>query len=44
MKPGHGGIFTISVDGDVVAKKTFHGFPETEEIVAAVAKRLQRVP
>jgi hypothetical protein len=36
---GHGGIFTVAVDGDVVAKKTFLGFPSEEEIVRAVAKK-----
>ncbi len=38
--PGHGGIFTVAVDGAVVARKTWDGFPDTEEIVRAVAKAL----
>ena len=30
---GHGGIFTVAVDGRVVARKTWSGFPEEEEIL-----------
>ncbi len=41
MKPGHGGIFTVAVGDAVVARKTFSGFPDNEEIVRAVAKALQ---
>ena len=37
---GHGGIFTVAVEGTVVARKTWDGFPDTEEIVRAVAKAL----
>ena len=40
MKRGSGGIFTVAVDGEVVAKKTFAGFPTEEEIVRAVARRI----
>jgi predicted Rdx family selenoprotein len=40
MKAGHGGIFTVAVDGTIVAKKTFFGFPNEEEIVNAVAKAI----
>ena len=42
LAKGHGGIFTVAVDGEVVAKKTFMGFPEEDEIVHAVAQRLGR--
>lgn len=38
---GHGGIFEVAVDGAVVAKKTWQGFPTEEEIVASVAKVLE---
>ena len=38
---GHGGIFTVAVGGEIVAKKTFMGFPDEEEIVRSVAKALQ---
>ena len=41
MKPGHGGIFTVAVGDAVVARKTFSGFPDNEEIVREVAKALQ---
>ena len=37
---GSGGIFTVAVDGEVVAQKTWRGFPTEEEIVAAVAKKV----
>lgn len=35
--PGSGGIFEVAVDGRVVAKKTYDGFPTPEAVVAAVA-------
>jgi predicted Rdx family selenoprotein len=35
---GHGGIFTVAVDGRVVARKTWAGFPEEEEILREVQK------
>lgn len=35
---GHGGIFEVKVDGAVVAKKTWSGFPSDEEIVQSVAR------
>lgn len=37
---GAGGIFTVAVNGVVVAKKTFHGFPDEGEIVRSVARAL----
>jgi predicted Rdx family selenoprotein len=37
---GHNGIFTVAVDGEIVARKTWSGFPSEDEIVAAVAKRI----
>jgi selenoprotein W-related protein len=37
---GQGGIFEVAVDGRVVAKKTFWGFPNEAEIAAAVGKAL----
>ena len=33
---GRGGIFEVKVDGQVVAKKTYDGFPTNEQIVEAV--------
>lgn len=39
---GHGGIFTVAVDGEIVAKKTFTGFPTEDEVVHAVGERLGR--
>ena len=39
---GKDGIFEVAVDGAVVAKKTWMGFPTEDEIVQAVAKALQR--
>jgi predicted Rdx family selenoprotein len=38
---GHGGIFTIAVNGTIVAKKTFSGFPDEEEILRAVDRALR---
>jgi len=37
---GSGGIFEVSVDGKVVAKKGMIGFPSEIEVVDAVAKAL----
>lgn len=37
---GSGGIFTVAVDGEVVAQKTWKGFPTEDEMVAAVAKKV----
>ncbi len=35
---GSGGIFTVAVNGKIVAKKTSAGFPTEQEIVEAVRK------
>ena len=37
LVPGTGGIFEVRVDDAVVAKRSIAGFPETKEIVDAVA-------
>jgi selenoprotein W-related protein len=37
---GHGGIFEVRVAENVVAKKTFSGFPQDDDIVRAVAGAL----
>ncbi|WP_062993026.1 SelT/SelW/SelH family protein [Nocardia anaemiae] len=37
LVPGKGGIYQVAVNGEVVAKKTRSGFPEPQEICAAVA-------
>ena len=37
LKNGSGGIFTVAVDGMVVAAKHVGGFPTDDEIVHAVA-------
>jgi predicted Rdx family selenoprotein len=34
---GHSGIFEVKVDGVVVSKKTWMGFPEDEDVLTAVA-------
>lgn len=39
---GGSGVFTVAVDGKVVARRNFTGFPTEEEIVDAVAKALGR--
>lgn len=38
--PGAGGIFEITVNGNVVARKTKEGFPDNSEIVALVSAAL----
>ena len=38
LKLGSGGIFEVAVDGRVVAKRGFTGFPSEQEIVDAVAQ------
>ena len=35
---GHSGIFTVAVDGMIVAAKSPSGFPDEEEIVRSVAR------
>jgi predicted Rdx family selenoprotein len=37
---GHSGIFTVAVDGEIVARKTPGGFPDEEEIVRSVARAI----
>ena len=37
---GSGGIFEVSVNDEVVAKKTLNGFPLSQDIVEAVRKKL----
>jgi predicted Rdx family selenoprotein len=37
---GSGGVFEVAVNGEVVAKKTLDGFPLSQDIVAAVRKKL----
>ena len=39
---GTAGIFQVSVDDVVVARKTYSGFPEPQETVDAVARALGR--
>ncbi len=38
LQKGHGGIFTVAVNGAIVARKTAGGFPDEEEIVRSVAR------
>jgi selenoprotein W-related protein len=40
MKVGPSGSFFVDVDGKVVVEKRALGFPEEEEIVAAVGRAL----
>jgi predicted Rdx family selenoprotein len=42
LKKGSGGIFTVAVDGMVVAAKHVGGFPTDDEIVHAVAEVLPK--
>jgi selenoprotein W-related protein len=37
LVPGTGGIFEVRVDEAVVAKRSIAGFPDTKEIIDAVA-------
>ncbi|TNE91113.1 MAG: selenocysteine-containing [Deltaproteobacteria bacterium] len=37
---GRGGIFEVKVDGRLVAKKTYEGFPTEDEVVEAVRAAL----
>lgn len=39
---GHGGIFTVAVDGEIVARKSAAGFPSEDDIVREVGRRLGR--
>ena len=43
LAKGHGGIFTVAVGGEIVARKTWSGFPTEDEIVRAVAQKLEGV-
>jgi selenoprotein W-related protein len=38
LKVGSSGVFIVEVDGKVVAKRGFLGFPSESEIVSAVAE------
>jgi predicted Rdx family selenoprotein len=40
MVRAHGGVFEVSVDGTVVARKSFDGFPSEDQIVSAVQRAL----
>ncbi len=40
LEKGSGGIFEVKVDGQVVVKKTFMGFPEESEMVRSVQQAL----
>ena len=40
LVPGSRGVFTVSVAGDVVAKKTYEGFPTPEQCEQAVRAAL----
>ena len=42
LVPGSGGIFEVSVDGAVVAKKGLTGFPSEQDVVKAVGGALKR--
>ncbi len=44
LERGHGGIFEVSVNGRIVAKKGLQGFPMPDEIVDAVRKALEEQP
>ncbi len=40
--PGKGGIFQVQVDSEVVAKRTLDHFPDTDEIVDVVSKKMRQ--
>lgn len=42
LLPGSGGIFEVSVNGKVVAKKGLTGFPSEQDVVKAVGTALKR--
>jgi predicted Rdx family selenoprotein len=44
LTKGPGGTFEVKVDGQVVAARKFWGFPNEQEIVAAVAKAIGEAP
>ena len=37
---GNGGIYEVAVDGDVVARKTRDGFPDSAQVIEAVRDAL----
>ncbi len=41
LVPGHGGIFEVSVGGEVVVKRTRSAFPDTETIVRVVGEKIE---
>lgn len=41
---GSGGIFTIAVNGTIVARKTLSGFPDDEEILRSVERAIRVSP
>jgi predicted Rdx family selenoprotein len=41
---GSGGIFTIAVNGIIVARKTLSGFPDDEEILRSVERAIRVSP
>jgi selenoprotein W-related protein len=43
LTPGKGGIFNITVNGEIVAKRTRFGFPQDEEIIQAVTGKMQHI-
>ncbi|MGW2665134.1 SelT/SelW/SelH family protein [Nocardia tengchongensis] len=44
LVPGSGGVYRVTVDGEVVAAKTRQGFPTPDEIVEAVAASTTSAP
>ena len=40
LEPGDRGEFTVWVEEEIVAKKSWEGFPETQVVVERVAARL----
>lgn len=42
LRQGPSGVFEVSVDGSVVARRKFLGLPSEEEIVEAVSSALGR--
>ena len=44
LVPGSGGIFEVKVNEKIVAKREKGHFPDTADIVAAVAAELKRGP
>ena len=42
LKPGTGGIFTVTVGDEIVATRTKGHFPDARQIVEAVAKSVNR--